>query len=317
MSKKLSQLHFDSPAHNTRQRHRSTQSVPPAAEHQVQPKMATAIQVQYEAYDGQDLLKAAGWLKNLERSMSVNELAEEKKLEMLALKLTGFARQWFEALPDASKDTYAHAVEAFKGYFKITPANSIPLRRELYALRQTESQTGRQFAQEVLKKARGLQLPDSDLITIILGGLLPSISILVQTADPKTVMDLMALPACQTVPQESGQTMPPWAEELRNELKALTIASATVNTHRQPPIQPRQQQHYQQQQQQQQQQQPCLGCGKYLNFPRHKYCYNCPARNVTCHNCGKLGHFSQLCKKPKQANARQYNQQTHYRQYNH
>ena len=82
--------------------------------------------------------------------MSVNGLPEEKKLEMLALKLTGFARQWFEAFPDASKDTYAHAVEAFKTYFKHTSANSIPLRRP--AMRQTDGQTGRQFAQEVLKK---------------------------------------------------------------------------------------------------------------------------------------------------------------------
>ena len=66
----------------------------------MQPKMATAIQVQCQSYDRadrEDSVKANKWLKTLDK------LNNAKKLEMVTLKLTGFAIQWFKALPELGR----------------------------------------------------------------------------------------------------------------------------------------------------------------------------------------------------------------------
>ena len=40
----------------------------------------------------------------------------------------------------------------------------------------------------------------------------------------------------------------------------------------------------------------CFCCGRRGHKPKDK---KCPARLVTCHNCGKKGHFASVCKSSK------------------
>nr|XP_049465482.1 uncharacterized protein LOC125907434 [Anopheles coluzzii] len=40
----------------------------------------------------------------------------------------------------------------------------------------------------------------------------------------------------------------------------------------------------------------CYNCGQPFNGSHRRYC---PAKNVTCNNCGKRGHFMKFCKAPK------------------
>ena len=41
----------------------------------------------------------------------------------------------------------------------------------------------------------------------------------------------------------------------------------------------------------------CMFCGRKHPFDRSK----CPARNVTCHDCGKRGHFRKVCRSSQKA----------------
>ena len=47
----------------------------------------------------------------------------------------------------------------------------------------------------------------------------------------------------------------------------------------------------------------CFRCG---NLPHNKSGKPCPAKNVTCRNCNKIGHFAKVCQGNNQQRCQQF-----------
>ena len=301
----------------------------------------------YTKFDGHNMENAHEWVDDLLKIMTVNGLAAAKQLPMFELQLSGFAKVWFQSLPEDQRNTLDNAVAAFKRQFAIPTSRKTEIRNMVNNMRQSNTQTGRQFIQTVIQCAKPLKMADDDMLQLLMGNLHQNIRLLVQQAAPASLADLMTLPACQVCPSEqeadTAAASPPWATALREEMSQMQKMMANISTMNtidtppqvnatrmdmepHPPPRPQHQGQGQRRQSQGQGQRThnrqrvptqtnqgyCYGCGKF-DFLLHGRCNNCPAAFSMCNYCGKIGHFAQVCKSAHFDKVNSRNRQPHQR----
>ena len=272
-----------------------------------------------------DSICADDWIEDLLKVMEMNNVADAKKVMHLEFQLDGFARTWFRGLSANKKDTLAHAVAAFKEAFQLSATKKSEVRSQLHRLQQPSNITGRAYAQQIIHMAHPLGMSDGDVLDIIKASLHPSIRLLVQMSNPKSLDELMRNPACESLPTDpavtSITTAPPsnevnLCEDNMDRLvykfaSAMTGVNATKPTH---PTRPsNMDQHIPHHQEgppyhrnssnahhrpSSQARKPCRGCGKFIPLYKSR-CFNCPASYRPCEYCGVLGHFVDVCFKRK------------------
>ena len=121
------------------------------------------------------------------------------KLEKLVLQtaLRGAAKTYYDQL-DRTK-TFDECIEKLKGRFQLTDQQKHKAKLQVYRLTQEPHEQLIDFVSRVTSRARGLDMKDKDLITIITEGAAPNVRTFLEMIDPKDLDELMKYPFIRSI----------------------------------------------------------------------------------------------------------------------
>ena len=266
------------------------------------------------------------FLDDFDRHVRATGLAKDQdKLDCLVSNLSGPVRAWFRYQPQATQQSYKELRAAMTDAFKTTEQAKHLARSALFQMRQGPLQSVSEYVHAVQLKARGLDMSEKDLVSIVLNGIDPSIRQYIVMDRPTKIQDILKSPAAQQdfmVTQQHGGTIMVLQEELRalrEQLSSMTLQQAQVaatTTHQhhvkfqdeQPcrtchesrtrhpsSSEQRRRSHSRSRERNgtnsQDSSSKCNFCGKFT-CRGPQFCY---ARDKVCYYCNKKGHLRTVC----------------------
>ena len=211
--------------------------------------------------------------------------------------------------------------------FKTTEQAKHLARSALFQMRQGPLQSVSDYVHAVQLKARGLDMSEKDLVSIVLNGIDPSIRQYIVMDRPTKIQDILKSPATQQdfmVTQQHGGTIMVLQEELRalrEQLSSMTLQQAQVaatathqhhvkfqdeqpcrtchesRTRHPSSSEQRRRSHSRSRERNgtnsQDSSSKCNFCGKFT-CRGQQFCF---ARDKVCHYCNKKGHLRMVCRK--------------------
>ena len=154
-------------------------------------KHFNALTSRLDNYDGAKNVN--DWLSDFTRYCTdIGRETDNEKLNCFIAHLTGEARAWFRL--QAADATVVQLVAGLKLRFEPTVQQLHSKKMQLYAKRQQAGQPFAEFVREVQEIARGLQMPEVELVRIALSGANPNIRAHLAMAQPDTISKLLKLP---------------------------------------------------------------------------------------------------------------------------
>ena len=180
-------------------------SVPPLAPEPAEPAVVILAPIHADSDDemaeslsfGPMLFTAAPnqdpkiWLASLRDYVAYKGLNEEKQLALFKLRLGETARDWLMALPDDSKDTFAHLAAAFLARFQPKDIEKYKFARDLFNQKQQPGQSVDAYVTDLRTKAAIVGLDAKSLLYVAISGLSSDIVTYVVQRSPATLEDLL------------------------------------------------------------------------------------------------------------------------------
>lgn len=139
------------------------------------------------------------WLEDFDRySAETGRDTVENKLYDLISHLTGDARQWFSLQPEDTRNAYVALRNALKERFKPTAQEILDTWGFIYMMRQGPTQSFKDFANQVQRKAKTIAMPDDEVVGICINGARPSLKAHLAMAKPESMDELLKLPVVVT-----------------------------------------------------------------------------------------------------------------------
>ena len=143
------------------------------------------------------------WLEHFERHARLQQLAVTQYCDAFAFHVTGVAETWFFTLPPTTKTDWVKLREACQQRFAVSQHGRWRQERDLYLLRQQPGQSVANYTANILKASRGLEMSQSQLLRLVLGGLHPTVVPFVEQSQPESIDQLLQCPAAR-----NGMTAP-------------------------------------------------------------------------------------------------------------
>ncbi len=173
------------------------------------------------------------WWTSVEQYVAFRKLTDEQFMGLFPLLLRGTAAQWYQNLKDAEKKDKATLKTTFSTAFQQGNAALWARERQLFGKCQGE-QSVMQYITNMQTAARGLDLPDEQIIRVIVGGLKPPIRAYVLQQKPATLPELFkhaTLAETTVQPDLPAGSILQEIQSLRTEIQKIqTAASSSSNT---------------------------------------------------------------------------------------
>ena len=169
---------------------------------------------------GQD---ANHWFNNLERVAKLKKWSADEFVTAFPLFLDGNATVWFDALPQAQKDTQAHIKTAFMSKFQLNDQQKQARISQFIAMKQAPSELASAFIDKMTTFAVDLGLDDPTIRGCITAGLREDIKAHVNIQRPTTLEDISAIAAAV----EASSTKPAAVEASSAKPASSTKSSLT------------------------------------------------------------------------------------------
>ena len=267
----------------------------------------------FTGYDAED---PELWLDRYERYGQQKAWTATQQAGNLPLYLADSASYWYRDLPASTTATFASIKQAFLQKYQPHEGMKWVRLAELADRKQQPNESVEAYVADIERRCCQLRKSPEERMEVCVRGLLPDIRNYVIKSHPKTVDEAITQ---ARLAQSTSVQSPPILEvnsaikELTNQITALQSQLATISATQPAPYteqtpnrgyyddrrrqqfrpQPR---HFVQRGQQDRQPTPpmmttaCHWCGR-GECSRQ----TCPARNIECHNCHKVGHFARVC----------------------
>lgn len=259
-------------------------------------------------FSGKDGEDPELFLDNLTAYSALRNSVDPLKIVPLALK--DGARVWFLNLADESKADWAAFKAAFLGRYGPAEVVNFSKVGEIFEAKQGPLEKSRDFVSRITHKCNVAKLDEAMTVKALLNGLLPHLRTYVLTKDAKTIADVEkhAITAELVQPRQEDQSIVAAMDALREEVSKLQRSSSPSRPRRSITPQrysarsptPRRQVKFEERQRShrsfQQSKDTCFRCGG-----RYDNNHNCRAKEATCYNCGKTGHYRRKCKSGRPA----------------
>ena len=137
------------------------------------------------------------FLDDLDRHMrKTNITSDRDKLDWLVTHLAGPAKTWYRYQPGPTRNNYEQLRNALQDNYQINDQDKYLARSALYSLTQG-TMTVKHFVHHVQDNARGLNMEERDLVSIIINGVHPNIRYYLVMDRPQTTADIIKSPASQ------------------------------------------------------------------------------------------------------------------------
>ena len=184
-----------------------------------------ALAITLPIYDSTTLI--TDWLEDFDRyTTETARTSAANKLYDLISHLGPEPKQWFQLLSDEIKQNYDQLRAAIKAKFSPTPQEILETRAAIYAMKQTPTQSFKNFAKEVQLKARSINLPDDEIKGICINGARPNLKMHLSMTKPTNMEALLKLPC--VVSEVSEEPIHQMFQVLNDKLDDLQ-SSRTVN----------------------------------------------------------------------------------------
>jgi len=281
---------------------------------------------------------AQDFLKYIERYADFKNMNEAERLQFIAVLLRDSASDFYDSLDDATRGSWDTFKTAFLGRFGRSEAVRWRDVGDIWSVQQQPGETSADYIAKITRRSR--HLPSIDETTLryaIIHGLRPEVRSYVLQSGAKTmaellqaaqVADVAATPADPTLTTLLNEVRASGArlaahdvefELLRNKLGQLNVSTVSdtdqprdrysstgrvrfdtryrspsprpsENQARRSPAPPRPVN--------QRNSNGCYRCGKLHPYGR------CPALNVQCLACGRIGHYRSVCRQGRKATTR-------------
>jgi hypothetical protein len=151
-----------------------------------------AVAIRPPTFSGKANEDADSFMNAFERYIRYREIKNaDKKLNLLAVLLTNAAGDWYEALPDSSKDSYDNLRAAFASRYQSTDTIKFKSAAEIFSRKQGETQSVDDYVTQMCKLAKLCSADENILKFAIINGLKPYISVQVTQAKPATIDEIL------------------------------------------------------------------------------------------------------------------------------
>jgi hypothetical protein len=135
---------------------------------------------------------ALSWITYVENWLSYKALTVENQVKLFPLLFRSAAADWFQALGDGEKDTFAHLKAAFEARYYPTDLTRWVTMSDIWSKKQGPNETVDDYITNLQKLARIAKVTDADLQRFAaIKGLLPEIRKHVLTQNPTTLAQVL------------------------------------------------------------------------------------------------------------------------------
>jgi len=154
---------------------------------------AASDSVKPPTYCGKTDEDADSFMKQFKRYAVYREIEGDdgKQLKLFSVVLKESASDWLDALPNASKDTFAHLKEAFEQRYQTTTAIKYRSAKDIFARKQAENESVDDYVTKMRRLGGMINVPDNILCFAIINGLKPHIASHVTQVNPDTVSSIL------------------------------------------------------------------------------------------------------------------------------
>ena len=141
-------------------------------------------------FKGQSSEDSEEWWGDVEHWCAYRKLNNDERVGLIPLLLKEGARQWFEALPAAEKDTFDHIRESFQNQYKRDEVYKWKDSAEVWSTTQKSDQSVEDYFAAILKKAMRAKLSEEQTLFCVINGLKHGIRQAVLQHEPKNIQDV-------------------------------------------------------------------------------------------------------------------------------
>ena len=154
---------------------------------------AASDSVKPPSYCGKTDEDADSFMKQFKRYAVYREIEADdgKQLKLFSVILKESASDWLDALPNASKDTFAHLKEAFEQRYQTTTAIKYRSAKDIFARKQAVNESVDDYVTKMRRLGGLINVPDNILCFAIINGLKPYIASHVTQANPDSVSSIL------------------------------------------------------------------------------------------------------------------------------
>ena len=171
--------------------------------------MARLSLTNLDTFNGESI-PVRDFLEDFDRQVRLMSLeADQDKLDTLVSLLVGSAKSWYRSLQPNIKQSYTELRKSLIATYEATEQAMALQRAALYNLKQGQCHSVKEFVSQLQERARGLEVKEKDLVSIVLNGLHPQIRQHIVMAKPQSLLDILQSPAATPEFTTNGDTPPP------------------------------------------------------------------------------------------------------------